>query len=210
MTAVENALVQPISGMLTPVRRMRGVCAPRELADASDADLIHRYNEGNAEAFGVLYARHQPLLWSAARRTNLREDDAAECVQDAMIKAMKQAKGFRGECQVTSWLHRIVVSTCVDRIRREQARPAVPVDPGLVAEVLRGRASGENLENHVAIRHALAQIPPEQAEALILVVIGGRSVQEVAAACRCAEGTIKSRCHRAKHKLHELLEEGGW
>ena len=72
-------------------------------------------------------SRHRDRLWAVALRTLGDPEDAADALQDALISAFRAAGGFRGEAAVTTWLHRIVVNACLDRMRRRKARPTVPL-----------------------------------------------------------------------------------
>ena len=92
----------------------------------SDADLIAAHTRGDPHAFAELFRRHRDRLWAVALRTMRDQEDAADALQDAMISAFRNAASFRAESQVTTWLHRIVVNACLDRMRRRQARPTVP------------------------------------------------------------------------------------
>ncbi len=72
---------------------------------------------GDPDAFGELFLRHKDRLWAVAIRTLADPEDAADALQDAMISAFRRADSFRGESAVTTWLHRIVVNACLDKIR---------------------------------------------------------------------------------------------
>src|SRR5246500_5771594 len=90
----------------------------------ADQELLRRHVAGDAEAFGELFRRHRDRLWAVALRTLGDQEEAADALQDAMISAFRRAGDFRGDSAVTTWLHRIVVNACLDRIRRRAARPA--------------------------------------------------------------------------------------
>jgi RNA polymerase sigma factor (sigma-70 family) len=90
---------------------------------ASDADLLRRHVAGDSDAFGELFRRHRDRLWAVALRTVCDPEEAADALQDAMISAFRRAADFRGDSAVTTWLHRIVVNACLDRLRRRAVRP---------------------------------------------------------------------------------------
>src|SRR6266852_7822131 len=90
----------------------------------SDQELLRRHVAGDTEAFGELFRRHRDRLWAVALRTVCDPEEAADALQDAMVSAFRRAGEFRAESAVTTWLHRIVVNACLDRIRRRAARPA--------------------------------------------------------------------------------------
>ena len=66
-------------------------------------------------------------MWAVALRTLRDPEEAADALQEAFISAFRAAGSFRAESQVTTWLHRIVVNACLDRMRRRAARPTVPL-----------------------------------------------------------------------------------
>ena len=188
------------------------------LADRSDADLLAAHVQGHPTAFGILVARHQDRLWAVALRTLGNPDDAADALQDACIAAFRRASSFRGEAKVTTWLHRIVVNACLDRLRHEKSRAVHPlpvaVDLRPDAEYVQGAAthgteSSDDLleakERRLTVLEALAQLNADQRAALVLVDMEGYSVDEAAALLGCAPGTIKSRCARGRAKLLPLL-----
>lgn len=178
-------------------------------ADRSDRELLQAHVDGDPEAFSVLVTRHQDRLWAIALRTMRNPEDAADALQDAYLSAFRRAAGFRGESLVTTWLHRVVVNACLDRIRSHKLRateplpsdadhrgplaPALPPDP---LEVQEQRAS---------VGGALSRLNADQRAALVLVDMEGYSVGEAAAILGCAPGTVKSRCSRGRAKLVPLL-----
>ncbi len=166
----------------------------------SDSDLLRRHVQGDSEAFGQLFRRHRERLWAVALRTLGDQEEAADALQDAMISAFRRAADFRGESAVTTWLHRIVVNACLDRVRRRAARPTVPLvdtEPSPVAPV--------DSDTALDVRAALARLPVEQRAALVLVDVQGYSVAEAAVILDVAEGTVKSRCARGRARLAALL-----
>ncbi len=179
---------------------------PRE-----DAALLNAHVAGDPEAFAVLAARHQNRMWAVALRTMREPEEAAEALQDAYIHAFRRAETFRGEAAVTTWLHRIVVNACLDRIRRNKVRrtEALPEDLDRMAELAADTVdSGEMLEGkelQADIAEALGQLNPDQRAAVVLVDMEGYSVVEAAAMLGCAPGTIKSRCSRGRAKLAPLV-----
>ncbi|GAA4856951.1 RNA polymerase sigma factor SigM [Saccharopolyspora rosea] len=171
----------------------------------SDADLIAAHASGDPQAFSELFRRHRDRLWAVALRTMRDPEDAADALQDAMISAFRNAASFRAESQVTTWLHRIVVNACLDRIRRRQARPTVPLPDTGPAEPAVPRDAIAEQDTRMAVQDALAQLPEDQRSAIVLVDVEGYSVAETAAMLGVADGTVKSRCARGRVKLAKLL-----
>jgi RNA polymerase sigma-70 factor (ECF subfamily) len=166
----------------------------------SDQELLRAHVDGDPQAFTALFHRHRDRLWAVAIRTIGDREEAADALQDALLSAYRAAGNFRGDSAVTTWLHRIVVNACVDRIRRRQARPTVPLP-----EVEPDPDPGTDHDLVLDIRHALATLGPEQRAALVLVDLHGYPVAEAAELLGVAEGTIKSRCARGRARLAVLL-----
>jgi len=180
----------------------------------SDHDLLRAHIDGDSDAFGELFARHRDRLWAVALRTMGNPEDAADGLQDGMIAAFRRASSFRGEAAVTTWLHRVVVNACLDRLRAAKIRrfdslPDDVEDRGtLVATATHDDEPDEAVvagERRQRVLDALGTLPADQRAALVLVDMEGYSVAEVAEMLGCAEGTVKSRCSRGRTKLAGLL-----
>ena len=170
--------------------------------DPRDRELLAAHVAGDATAFGELAARHRDRLWAVALRTVGDREEAADALQDALLSAYRSAAGYRGDARVTTWLHRIVVNACLDRLRRRQARPTVPLPEqgGSSEPVDRSDALGAR-ETALEIESALAELPVDQRCAILLVDVHGMPVDEVALVLGVPAGTIKSRCSRGRARL---------
>jgi len=161
--------------------------------------------DGDADAFGMLFTRHKDRLWAVAVRTLGDAEEAADALQDAMISAFRQAGGFRGDSAVTTWLHRIVVNACLDRLRRRAARPAVTGLDERVMDVLApaapGADAGTSTETSLDVMAALRTLPLDQRAVLVLVDMLGYPVADAAAVLGISTGTVKSRCARGRARL---------
>jgi RNA polymerase sigma-70 factor (ECF subfamily) len=172
---------------------------------ATDAELLAAHVAGDSDAFSILVRRHKDRLWAVALRTMGDPEDAADALQDALLSAHRAAGGFRGDSQVTTWLHRVVVNACLDRLRRAKARPTVPIPEHDSAQpVERSDPLGQR-ELAWEIERALSTLPPDQRAALVLVDVEGYPVDEAAQMLECPPGTVKSRCARGRAKLIPLL-----
>jgi RNA polymerase sigma-70 factor (ECF subfamily) len=183
------------------VDTVRAVSSEPDARDPrDDAALLRAHAEGDAHAFGEVVRRHRDRLWAVALRTVGDREEASDALQDALLSAYRAADRFRGDAAVTTWLHRIVVNACLDRIRRRQTRPTVPLPETDLAP-----AHVPDRDTALVVRDALAKLPVEQRAALVLVDIGGYPVAEAAEILGVAEGTIKSRCARGRARLAVLL-----
>jgi RNA polymerase sigma-70 factor (ECF subfamily) len=173
--------------------------------DRSDAELLRAHADGDPGAFEVLVRRHRDRMWAVALRTLRDPEEAADAVQEALISAYRAAGSFRAESAVTTWLHRIVVNACLDRVRRRQARPTVTLPDDGPGEPAEARDRLAERDTAMAVDAALGQLPFEQRSAITLVDIEGYSVAETARILGVAEGTVKSRCARGRARLALLL-----
>jgi RNA polymerase sigma-70 factor, ECF subfamily len=171
----------------------------------SDAELVRRHVAGDPDAFGLLFLRHRDRLWAVAIRTLSDPEEAADALQDAMISAFRRAGSFRGDSAVTTWLHRIVVNACLDRLRRKAARP---VADGTDERVLDNLAAGHAAPDPSAasdtsldVTAALRTLPPDQQAVLVLVDMLGYPVADAAEILGVSQGTVKSRCSRGRARL---------
>jgi RNA polymerase sigma-70 factor (ECF subfamily) len=171
--------------------------------DARDDEaLLRAHVAGDREAFGTLVRRHRDRLWAVALRTLADPEEAADALQDALISAFRNADSFRGDAAVTTWLHRVVVNACLDRVRRRRARPSVPLDDRDIPARQDAHAA---TEARLIVWDALARLPEPQRIALVLVDLEDLPVTEVAELLGVPEGTVKSRCARARITLAEWL-----
>lgn len=186
-------------------------------AERDDRALLAAHLEGDPDAFGVLVRRHQDRLWAVALRTTGNREDAADALQEALVSAYRRAGSYRGEAAVTTWLHRVVVNACLDRLRAAKVRRADPLPDDLEEYAGRGALVSADTTDpaDVAVGHdrrsrvlaALRDLPDEQRACLVLVDLEGHSVAEAAAMLGCAEGTVKSRCSRGRARLATLLAD---
>ncbi|WP_121010561.1 RNA polymerase sigma factor SigM [Saccharothrix australiensis] len=174
-------------------------------AASSDADLIAAHAAGDPHAFSELVKRHRDRMWAVALRTLRDPEEAADALQEAFISAFRAAASFRAESQVTTWLHRIVVNACLDRMRRRQTRPTVPLPEAGPGEPAAPRDAMAERETRLVVQEALAELPEEQRAPIVLVDVEGYSVAETAQLLGIAEGTVKSRCARGRAKLAKVL-----
>jgi RNA polymerase sigma-70 factor (ECF subfamily) len=185
----------------------------RPAGHVSDEALLAAHVAGDPHAFGELVRRHRDRMWAVALRTTRDPDEAADALQDAFLSAHRAAATFRADAKVTTWLHRIVVNACLDRLRKRAARPTVPLPEDGWDEPAEPRDRVSERETAMAVHEALLQIPPDQRAAVVAVDVEGFSVADAARALGVAEGTIKSRCARGRVKLAVLLghlrEDGG-
>jgi RNA polymerase sigma-70 factor (ECF subfamily) len=172
----------------------------------SDAELLTAHINGDPHAFSEIVKRHRDRMWAVALRTMGDPDEAADAVQDAFVSAYRKAGTFRGEAAVTTWLHRIVVNACLDRMRRKSVRPVA--DDELIEAAERDTPLPDQTierETSMEVSAALKLLPTDQRAALVLVDMMGYSVEDAAQVLDVPSGTVKSRCARGRAKLAPIL-----
>jgi RNA polymerase sigma-70 factor, ECF subfamily len=166
----------------------------------SDAELLAAHVAGDPYAFEELFYRHHRQLHRVARLTSRSAEDAEDALQEAMTSAHRGAGSFRQDAAVSSWLHRIVVNACLDRLRRSKTHLTVALD-----DVYSVADRTAQVETAIAVQRALMRLSVEQRAAVVAVDMHGYSVADTAAMLGVAEGTVKSRCARARARLAAIL-----
>ncbi|WP_084535287.1 RNA polymerase sigma factor SigM [Nocardia yamanashiensis] len=175
------------------------------VTETSDRDLLAAHAHGERHAFAELLRRHRDHLWQTALRASYSPEDADDCLQEAMLSAHRGARNFRGDSEVSSWLHRIVLNACVDRIRRNKLRRTEPLLDDSPYEPAYPRDDFAALDATLLLDDALFRLPAEQRTVLVLVELENYSVADTAALLGIPEGTVKSRCARGRRRLVEHL-----
>ena len=195
--------------MLTNVRSVpdhrseRSGRSERSLLSAyADGQLLSAHAAGDRDAFTELVGRHRSRLQRLARCRTRTIQDAEDAVQDALLSAHRAAGSFRHDAAVGSWLHRILVNACTDRGRRSgRDEPLTVVDDDRCASQDRTA----QVDTALVVHAALMRLPAEQRAAVVAVDMHGYSVADAAALLEIAQGTVKSRCARARARLAVLL-----
>ena len=178
-----------------------------------EAAVIARAVAGDRTAFAQLVEHYQSACYGLAWRLLGDADQAADATQDAFVHAYDAIGGFRGGI-FRSWLLRITANASYDILRRAQRRPTTELPDPEVGEAELPDESAPNpiLEAARAelYRHldaALRLLPPDQRIAVVLCDVYGMDYGEVAEATASALGTVKSRIHRGRLRLRELMAE---
>ncbi len=188
--------------------------APGPSTDArSDRELMAAHVDGDRGAFPELITRHRSRMWTLALRTLRDREDAGDALQDGCVRAFRAAHTYRGDSEVATWLHRIVLNVCLNKIQARERRGTVPLDDQVDDEhrsdLVDARDAFADVDARGAAAQLLARLPDEQRLAIVLVDVEGYSVAEAADALGVAAGTIKSRCARGRARLAAALSSAG-
>lgn len=191
-----------------PEKPMPG--AAREVADlrdAEDRDLVEAFRDGRPEAFDVIVERHRRNVYQLCYRFVSNHEDAADLAQDVFVRAFKGLRNFKGDSSLGTWLYRVGVNACLNRLamRKLETEPieAAPrVDeraPDALDRVMREERADE-------VRSAIARLPPKQRATLTLRVYQELSHEEIAQVLGSTVGAVKANFFHALGNLRRLLQ----
>jgi RNA polymerase sigma-70 factor (ECF subfamily) len=182
---------------------------------SDDPRLIAECLKGDSAAFGELVRRYQERLYHTAFRLVDNAEDALDVVQEAFLSAYQSLGSFKGDSLFFTWLYRIAVNTAISLKRKKKA--VVRIDGGRNGELLaeppdpsdlsRPGHALEQEEQERRIKQALARLSPEHRAVLVMKDMEGQKYEAIAEALGVPIGTVRSRLHRARLELREVLEQ---
>jgi RNA polymerase sigma-70 factor (ECF subfamily) len=173
----------------------------------NDSAAVKAAQLGNRSAFEWLVRRHQQRMYAVALGVLHHHEDARDACQEAFLRAFRGLARFDGHSQFSTWVHRIVVNICIDRLRARSSHASLSIDDVehvLLTDDDPARAA-ERVQLGGRIGAALAQLSPSHRTVLVLRELEGLSYQEIADATQCALGTVMSRLFHARKKMQALL-----
>ena len=182
--------------------------------EQTDAELVRLAQEGDLDAFAEIVRRHERRLRIVLLRILDDPRDVEEAVQDAFVQAWRNLGRFRAEAALFTWLYRIGVNAALARTRRK-VHATTDLDSlpsegtAYVPPQVRPETVAEAHDLRARILAALANLPFEHREAVVLRDVAGLTNEEVAAALDVSVAAAKSRIHRGRLGLRELLEPPG-
>ncbi len=197
MPAVDDA--RPSGAVEDPIQRR-------------DLILLEQARDGSLDAFNSLVECYQDHLYALVARMVPDRDQASDAVQEAFFSAYRNLRSFRGG-SVRSWLSRIAINAAMDQQRLKKRRPSQPY-PELEDDTWQPPAGPEADPERIALHGergrvlaaALASITPDQRHAIVMFDVEGYDYAEIAELTGVSLGTVKSRIHRGRLALRELLE----
>jgi RNA polymerase sigma-70 factor (ECF subfamily) len=180
---------------------------PDDLVNEDDRVLVAAFLAGRREAFDVIVERHQRNVYQLCYRFVNNHEDASDLAQDVFVRAFKGLKNFKNESSLGTWLYRVGVNACLNRVttkkvETEPIEAAQRVDaraPDALQEVLRGERAAE-------VREAIAKLPPKQRATLMLRVYQELSHEEIAGVLGSSVGAVKANFFHALGNLKRFLK----
>lgn len=171
----------------------------------SDAVLIAAAQAGDRRAIDELFARYEPKIYRYGLRVCGDEESAREVLQETMLAAFRNLIGFRGHAALSTWLFQIARSFCIKERRSVRAMDAL--DDGLTDESPTPDLHAHAREVGRLLSTAIAELPADQREVLLLRDVEGMSALEAATIARVEVRALKSRLHRARTALRAALSD---
>ena len=171
---------------------------------SDDRTLIAESLAGDSGAFSRLLQRHDDKMRGVAWRLVSSRAEMDDVLQDAYVKAWRNLDSFRSDAAFSSWLYRIVYNAALDHQKKESRRRIVPLEAAsdrLIDDV------GDRVIDSLALRNALASLPPDQLAVVTLVDGEGHSYDDVAEMLGVNSGTVGSRLNRARAALRNHLQD---
>jgi RNA polymerase sigma-70 factor (ECF subfamily) len=204
MAETDAAVMERFGRLRRPTRMTPPDDAVQLDAPPVDEPLVARARTGDVEAFLQAVAAHDRALRALAYRLLGDRHAMDDALQDAYVRAYRALPSFEGRSAFGTWLHAIVYRTCLDTLRRRGRHVHVPL-AGAAELADPGVDLAGDLATRDALAAALAQLPADQAAAVLLVDAYGLSYDEAAVVLDVAAGTVASRLNRARATLRSLL-----
>ncbi len=181
----------------------------------SDLELVRRAQEGDSEAFAVLFNAHKARIYSICLRMTNNTAQAEDLTQDAFLQVFRKLSTFKGNSALSTWLYRIAVNTVLMHFRKKALRQISLDEPSSHdARLVRreygsrdGRLSGS--VDRITLARAIKDLPAGYRTIFLLHEVEGYEHQEIAKLLDCSVGNSKSQLHKAKLRIREFLGEPG-
>jgi len=180
--------------------------------DSSDLNIVRRALNGDGDAFGSLFHLHKHRIYAVILRMTKNTAEADDLTQDVFIQVFRKLSTFRGESALSTWLHRIAVTTALMHFRRQAPRQASLDDPNDQDGVpITKREHGQHDDrlrcslDRIALSRALETLPHGYRTIFELHEIKGYGHREIAGLLHCSIGNSKSQLHKAKERMRECL-----
>jgi len=186
-------------------------CVPVRIEGQSGSDeptddaLMQRFCRGDEAAFDMLHRRHAPAVLAYLTRM-MRDPSLAEDLLQTTFLSFVRARGrYEAGTNVRAWIYAIATNAARDAVRRRRARPERLTHTGGPPDAVAETAAPRDPAAARAVEDALARLPPDQREAVVLHKLQELSFEEIAAALGISAGAAKVRAHRGYERLRQLL-----
>jgi len=198
---------EPMAGPVADVEKIRpGARADVAFGDLNETALVQACLAGRSGAFDVIVERHRRAVYQLCYRFVSNHEDASDLAQDVFLRAYRGLRGFRGTSSLATWLYRIGVNVCLNRVS-VKALQTESIDEQQHVDA-RAESAPERMlrgERAARVRAAIAQLPRKQRATLILRIYHEMSHQEIAAVLGSSVGAVKANFFHALGNLKKRL-----
>jgi len=176
--------------------------------ELGDADLVAACLGGQPGAFDLIVERHRRSIYQLCYRFVGNHEDASDLSQDVFLRAYRGLNRFRGQSSIATWLYRIGVNVCLNRVSAKKPQMESIEERQHIDS--RGESASESVlraERAVRVRAAVAELPRKQRAVLVLRVYHELSHQEIAEIVGTTVGAVKANVFHALQNLKKLLGE---
>jgi RNA polymerase sigma-70 factor (ECF subfamily) len=180
------------------------------LSEEDERSLIGLIAAGDVEAFKTLHQAYQKRLFAYSMKMLGDAGVAEELCNDVLLDVWRQARQFRGQSKLSTWIFGIAHHKALNALRKSARRTDVSLEHAAATPDRRPgpEAEAERRDTHEMLEAALGKLSREQREVIELTFYHGFSYEEIAQIVKCPAGTVKTRMFHAKQKLREWLGEG--
>lgn len=196
----ESRMTQPEAGSPDAARLVA-------LGEADDRTLVAAFRAGERAAFDVIVVRHRRNVYQLCYRFVNNHEDASDLAQDVFVRAFRGLESFKGDASLATWLYRVGVNTCLNRVAMKKPLTA----PLEAAAHVDGRAVSPfdallRSERTEVVRRAIDKLPPKQRATLMLRIYQDCSHEEIATALGSTVGAVKANFFHALGNLRRMLK----
>ena len=169
------------------------------LKPVDDRKIIERVLQGDTDAFNLLVRQWEKPIYNFIVRMIGDREEAMDLCQEAFMKAYRELDSLKDLDRFSSWLYRIAHNTCFSKLRKDQGKTFVELQPET-------KATKTPIESRLAVEKALQDLPEDQREVVVLKVFQSLKFDEIAAIQGAPVSTVKSRLYMGFEKLRSILE----
>jgi RNA polymerase sigma-70 factor (ECF subfamily) len=187
----------------------------------SDEELMLSCRDGDEGAFETLYRRYEKPIFSFIYRMVLSAADAEDLCQETFFKVVRAKKNYRANAKFKTWLFRIALNLCRDRVRRMKFRSHISLDAPMSSQDCEDHQVYESISDHssdpmrnvetdemkILVQQAFTVLPEKERTVVILKEYHALKFSEIADIMNCPIGTVKSLNHRGHEKLIKILSK---
>jgi RNA polymerase sigma-70 factor (ECF subfamily) len=177
------------------------------MAEGEDRELVERFARGESKAFDTIVERYEQRVYAIALRMTGNVEDARDTMQEVFISALRALRSFRGDAQLSTWIHRVAVNASLDTLRKRKRHIANPLEEAgdRPSDAVEPEEAAARAARAVEVQRALQNVSEDYRAVLVLHDLQDLDYAQTADALDIPVGTVKSRLHRARAEMARLL-----